>query len=267
MRALLLALVIFAACVAAVCQDDLGSDFGTPQINPPSGPNPEVTADPDLGGPENIANWLMYYGLTDQPAATTTLARRATPIVQRYYTKYVSVQRELTSAELIPVLKEMGYWGGAQQWAYGEVAEALRTGRIEGRAGQGSDQWQSPARMEELAAVANRVVREAELNIQSAIEAHNADPNAHPQIQKAMFWEIARQSMWGKIAFWAIVALLLICLILLAFWLGRRRSRRPGPIYRPGFEDRGCTTATPESLTCASDGFGYGGKWGSGLAK
>lgn len=267
MRTLTIIIIIVAAMAAALAQDDLGSKFGTP--NPPAGPDPAVTADAELGGPQNIANWMLYYGLINKPEQAAQVAVRATPIVQRYYnTKYVSVQRILTTKELIPVLKQMGYWGGTQQWAYGEVAEALRTGRIEGRKGQGSDQWQSPARMQELATVANRTVREAELRIQSAIAAHNADLNAHPGIQRRMFWEIARQSMWGKVAFWALAALLLIALILLAFWLGRRRSGRSGPIYRPEVEDRGVEPGTGAGVyTYTPTGNGYGGPWGQGLAK
>lgn len=182
------------------------------------------------------------------------LVRQQVRQVNRRLVETKVIRQELTLAQLLSLMQQAGLYGPAQAWAAEYVDEALRRGLVVGQTPSYSSadpSCQAPMSRQDVGVAMLRHDDNTAAHA-AAFGEHNADAGAHPEafadhdqnpeshqgLVAALREEIAGQSLWGKIAFWALVALLVLALL---WWLLARRGVVAGvpalgavPPFAPG---------------------------------
>jgi hypothetical protein len=193
--------------------------------------------------------------IAEKPAEQReALVRQQVRQVNRRLTETKVIRQELSLEQLLSLMQRAGLYGPAQAWAAGYVDRAKARGLVVGTTdGYSSadpscrvpmsrqDVGVAMLRHDDNAAAHAAAFGEHNAAASAhpeAFAAHDQNPEAHQGLVAALREEIASQSLWGKIAFWALVALLALALL---WWVLARRGVVAGftalgavPPFAPG---------------------------------
>jgi hypothetical protein len=213
-----------------------------------SAPDPSVVVTPEQSAVEEArehlaitAQNLNSLGRAAQVATTPEQIQKVsdevvneTNITNQLLVEKKVIRQELTTSQLIVLLRKLGYWGGAT-WGRSQVDRALREKILVGRTlgtTSSSPEWRTWLTREEFATGLMRTLDRSKKYTDEAIGTHENDPYAHPAMRRSLDRQIDSETWWGKWGFWlALLALILALLALVELW----RRRRNAPVVVPPF--------------------------------